>query len=112
MVSALYSVEWDRMRIAAVARAVAEAAADDEEARATILEPAAVALAETVDAVRRRLDWPADDPPPLALAGGFLLGTPAIRDRVVALLDGRIGPIQAVAEPVRGALVLARKALP
>jgi len=114
IVSALYQPAWDRTRIAGLAKAVVEAAVEDPQADALVIEPAADQLAETVEAVRRRLDWPLeppDGPPPLAIAGGFLLGAARLLDRLRDRLQGRVGPITPVPEPARGAVRLALRDL-
>jgi N-acetylglucosamine kinase-like BadF-type ATPase len=112
LVTAVYAPGVDRARIAALAPIVVDAAVDDEEITADLLEPAGRELAEAAAAVARALDWHAGGLP-LALAGGFLLATPDVSRSLLEHLS-RLGYEPAAAqvfEPVRGALLLARRAL-
>ena len=114
LVTALYGPDWDRAQVAGLARLVVDAAEADVEIRETILQPASADLAAHIEAIIDRLfagRLEGDDPPPLALAGSFLLGSSAIRAAVIGRLAGRVGPIGEVPEPARGALILARRAL-
>lgn len=113
LVSAIYAPPFDRTRIAALAPVVVAAAAEDPTITDELLEPAGRELAEAVAAVARKLNW-SGGPIPLALAGGFILATEQVFQSLLAHLE-RLGYAPACArvdEPVRGALVLARKALP
>jgi N-acetylglucosamine kinase-like BadF-type ATPase len=116
LVSTIYSGEFDRARIAALAPVVAACAQADPLISERILMPAARDLAEMVLAAARQLGWPqtADFAAwPLALAGSFLLSTEAVASELLRTLGAEGLAISAtrVAEPVRGALVLARQAL-
>jgi N-acetylglucosamine kinase-like BadF-type ATPase len=111
IVPVLYAPGFDRARIAALAPIVLDAAAADPMLVDLILRPAGAALAEQALAVARALGWQTG-PLPLAMAGGFLLSA---ADVSRALVDGlsRAGydvrPTH-VAEPVKGALILAEQA--
>jgi N-acetylglucosamine kinase-like BadF-type ATPase len=112
IVPALYAPGMDRTRIAALAPTVLEAVAADPALVDRLLRPAGVALAEQAVAVARCLGW-TSGALPLALAGGFLLSAPDVSR---ALVDGltRAGyevTASPVPEPVRGAVVLAERAL-
>jgi anhydro-N-acetylmuramic acid kinase len=112
IVTAIYAPGFDRVRIAALAPVVLAAAEQDPALVPLVLEPAGKALAEMAAAVARALDWPAG-PLPLALAGSFLLAAEAISGALCTGLGqtGYAVETTPVAEPVRGALVLARQAL-
>ncbi|WP_435016629.1 N-acetylglucosamine kinase [Tundrisphaera sp. TA3] len=112
LVSAVYRPDVDRTRIAALARAVVEAAEEDRAVFTDILEPAGVELARIVAAVARRLGS-RSGPLPLAMAGGFLLTCKAVSRVLIHRLTEWGYEVQAtpVREPVEGALVLARRGL-
>jgi N-acetylglucosamine kinase-like BadF-type ATPase len=112
IVSKLYSPAFDRARIAALAPAVLDAAREDPGLVAPLLAPAGESLAEIVAAVARALGW-SEGRLPLALAGSFLLGAVEVSDALVGRLRqlGYEVDTTPVAEPVRGALVLAGRAL-
>lgn len=113
IISVLYGPEWDRARIAGLARWVVEAAENDRAVEELILRPAAEELVALVDSVRSGIGWDKaghPEPPPLAMAGGFLLGAERLQGQVRALLGTRIGPVGTVADPVLGAVILARRA--
>ncbi|MEW4567868.1 BadF/BadG/BcrA/BcrD ATPase family protein [Tautonia sp. JC769] len=114
IVTQLYGPGWDRARIAGLARRVVEAAEQDREVEELILRPAAGELVALVEAVRRGIGWDGEEgggPPPLAMAGGFLLGAGRLRGLVKDGLGSRLGPLGTVAEPVLGAVILARRGL-
>jgi N-acetylglucosamine kinase-like BadF-type ATPase len=116
LVSTIYSGEFDRARIAALAPVVVECAQSDPLISESILMPASRDLAEMVLAVARQLGWPqtVNFPVwPLALAGSFLLSSEAVASELLNTLGAQGLAVSAkrVAEPVRGALVLARQAL-
>src|SRR5262249_5842382 len=110
-VTVLYAPGFDRTRIAALAPVVLAAAAEDPDAAQQVLEPAGDALAEIVIAVARTLGWSGGEVP-LALAGTFLLGAAPVSNALEAGLARCGYAINAtpVAEPVRGALILAGRA--
>jgi N-acetylglucosamine kinase-like BadF-type ATPase len=112
IVTALYAPGFDRARIAALAPVVHAAARDEPALVPHLLEPAGTMLADMVAAVARALDWPPGKYP-LAVAGSFLLAALEVRDALFAALDRSGYTVDAtlVAEPVRGALVLAGRAL-
>lgn len=112
LVSAIYREGFDRTRIAALAAQVVLAADDGSLLAREVLFQAGVDLAEMVATVARRLEWPLGSLP-LAIAGGFIISTPLVkytlRDRLAA--DGFQAETTEVAEPVRGAVEIARRAL-
>ena len=112
LVAAVYGEGLDRAKLASIAPAVVEAAAEDPSLDALILEPAARELAEMVAAVARNLGWHGGHLP-LAMAGGFLLHCATLSNRLLNLLgaEGYRVEATAVPEPVKGAMVLARRAL-
>lgn len=111
IVSALYAPESTRARIAAMAPEVLAACAESPADAERLLRPAGTALAEIVAAVARSLGWPCG-PLPLAAAGSFLLGADAVRSAMLAglIARGYEPALAAVPEPVRGAVILARRA--
>ncbi len=127
LVSALYTPEWDRSRLASLAPIVIAAASKDPDLAQEMTDRAAQDLAQMIDAVRLNLgrelmqhqspharSWFVG-PLPIALAGGFLLGNDSLRSRLQVILrtqqgDG-LGTIEPVNEPVQGAIALARRAL-
>jgi N-acetylglucosamine kinase-like BadF-type ATPase len=112
LVSAIYAPSFDRARIAALAPAVLEAAHEDPDLVDTLLVPAGVALAEIVLAVARALGL-SGGAIPLALAGSFLLGAETVSHSLINRIveDGLDVVANRVAEPVRGAVILAGRAL-
>jgi N-acetylglucosamine kinase-like BadF-type ATPase len=104
----------ERARIAALAPLVAEAAAEEPSFNALILEPAGRELGLAGLAVLRSLAWPATEPVPIALAGGFLLGCSEAREACIRTVQevARLPiAVRDVPRPVEGALILARRAL-
>ena len=112
LISKLYAPGMDRTRIAALAPLVIDASGDDPSIIPDLLEPAGVDLGLAVLAVARSLGW-INGVLPLALAGGFLLRAAAVRHSLLEYLQGRgYDPLASlVADPVEGALVLARRGL-
>ncbi|WZO98093.1 BadF/BadG/BcrA/BcrD ATPase family protein [Isosphaeraceae bacterium EP7] len=112
LVTAVYRDGGNRARIAGLAAEVVAASFEDESLILDILYPAGVDLAETVAAAARALGWH-EGPLPLAMAGGFLLAAEVVRESMFARLDALGYDVRAtpVPDPVRGALVLASKAL-
>ncbi|MCC6126989.1 MAG: hypothetical protein IT426_18680 [Pirellulales bacterium] len=109
LIPAVYAIQNDRAALAALAKIVLQTAAGGDAAAQNILDRAARDLAAMVAAVARKLEF-ASPSFPLALTGGMLLDSAALRDRLcAALLDAGCGEIAPalVAEPVRGALQLA-----
>ncbi len=112
IVSSLYAPGFDRTRIAALAPEVLAAVPEAPEIVDLLLVPAGSALAEQASAVARALDW-SSGVLPLAMAGGFLLSAApvarALRDGLTA--SGYDVVATTVPEPVRGAVLLAERAL-
>jgi N-acetylglucosamine kinase-like BadF-type ATPase len=112
IVTTIYAPEFTRARIASLAPEVLAACADDAATSRQLLIPAGAALAETVAAVARSLGW-ASGVLPLAMAGGFLLSATVVRQEMISDLGlrGYEVMVTPVAEPVRGAVILAERAL-
>jgi N-acetylglucosamine kinase-like BadF-type ATPase len=112
IVTALYAPDFTRARIASLAPEVLAACDESPDDAARLLPPAGAALAEIVAAVARSLGWPGG-PLPLAAAGSFLLSATAVRQAMIDDLIGRgYQPVlTAVPEPVKGAVILAGRAL-
>jgi N-acetylglucosamine kinase-like BadF-type ATPase len=116
IVTAIYDGTWDRARLAAQAPKVSEAAFMGDPGARDLLAQAGEELAAMVLAVCRALGWTpasAPRPLPLALGGGFLLAAGVVRSGVLQALREHGFDVSArdVAEPVSGAIVLARRAL-
>lgn len=109
LVGRVYGRNLSREQIAGLARCVFECSENDETARA-IVESAADDLARMVGTVARVLMLPANRYP-LALAGGVLVGQPDLRDSIARRLSLHSSNVHVVEEPVRGAVVMARKLL-
>ncbi|WP_165074961.1 N-acetylglucosamine kinase [Paludisphaera rhizosphaerae] len=111
IVSAVYAPGMDRTKIAALTRAVVEAAADDPTLLDELIRPAGRDLGETAAAAARSLGWESG-PLPIGLAGGFLVSTPALADSLLEDLRARgYDPTPTlVPEPALGGLNLARRA--
>jgi N-acetylglucosamine kinase-like BadF-type ATPase len=112
IVTAIYSPEFTRARIASFAPEVLAACVEAPEIRASLLNSAGASLAEMVAATARSLGWMSGSLP-LAMAGSFLLATQPVQQAMVDQLtrDGYQMDIRAVTHPVRGALVLAEQIL-
>jgi N-acetylglucosamine kinase-like BadF-type ATPase len=112
IVTALYSPEFDRARIASLAPEVLAASAEDPEVAQRLLVPAGAALADTVAAVARSLGW-TSGVLPLATAGGFLLSATVMHEEMIENLIRKGYQVSAtpVPDPVRGAVILAERAL-
>lgn len=109
LVERIYRPDITRERIASLAAVVFEAAETDEIAKG-IVDSAAHDLAELVTVVARRLDFAAGEYP-LALAGSVIVNQPGLRQTMLTELDYngvRPGTVELVADPVRGAVVMAR----
>jgi N-acetylglucosamine kinase-like BadF-type ATPase len=112
IVTTIYAPGFDRARIASLAPEVLAACSQAPEIGERLLVPAGAELAEIVGAVARALGW-SSGPLPLAMAGGFLLSATIVRQGMIDKL-GRQGyqvDVSPVAEPVRGAIILAERAL-
>ena len=109
LIPAVYAIAGDRARLAALSSAVSEAAEAGDPVAQEIFNTAAEELARMVWAVAAKLDL-AGGPFPLALAGGVLLGSEPLRQRVAEQLAScrlEATPLRLVAEPVLGAVQLA-----
>jgi N-acetylglucosamine kinase-like BadF-type ATPase len=110
LVETIYQGPSQRREIAHLATAVVEAAQGGDWAAGRILARAAQDLAEMVNVLRERLELPRRQLP-LALAGSLLLGSRVYQATFLKTLRAAhdIAPqVTHVAEPVRGALLLAR----
>ncbi len=95
--------------IARLAHLVVRCADEGDHIALRLVEHTAAALAETVIATARQLQFPAGDIP-LALTGGLLLEAPLVRTRLGTELERReahFSPIVLVPEPVAGAVRMA-----
>ena len=112
IVTTIYAPEFTRASIASLAPVVLAACAEAPETADRLLIPAGAALAETVAAVARSLGWPSG-PLALAAAGSFLLSAEVVRQEMVDNLTrrGYQLTVTPVADPVRGAVILAESAL-
>ncbi|HEY2155142.1 MAG TPA: BadF/BadG/BcrA/BcrD ATPase family protein [Isosphaeraceae bacterium] len=112
LIASVYGDGLDRARLASLAPTVVAAMEEDPQLKSEILDPAAFELAEMAAAVARNLGWHSGRLP-LAIAGGFLLGCEHLATRLRELLEGFDYEVEAtrVPEPVRGALILARRGL-
>ncbi len=110
LVAVVYRPPFPRAEIAALAEVVEAAAQAGDAVARELLTDAGRELAMGVVSVARALHVPG--PVPLALAGGVLVRGQAVAAALVATLSESSSvfePIQTVAEPARGALVLARR---
>lgn len=112
LISAIYSGEFDRTRLASLAPVVVASAEDDPEVLETILKPAGRELARAILAVVRAINWSPNDTLPLGMAGGFLLQAEPVQQAMVDELTAVQGMYwgvrpSAVPEPALGAVVLA-----
>lgn len=109
IVACVYRFAHDRRAVAALAPVVTESAVSGDPFASRILDQAANELADMLAAAAVALHL-AEEPFPLALAGGLILGSEEVADRLVAAIR-RIGlnpsGIQPVDEPVAGAVRLA-----
>jgi N-acetylmuramic acid 6-phosphate etherase len=112
IVTAIYSPEFTRARIASIAPEVLAACTLSPETGESLLTAAGAALGETVAAVARSLGWTTGTLP-LAMAGSFLLSATVVRQKLIDDLDDRGYTVAAitVADPARGAVILAERAL-
>jgi N-acetylglucosamine kinase-like BadF-type ATPase len=111
IVPVIYAPDFNRTRIASLAPEVLAACALEPEAGQRLLVPAGAALAEMIVAVARALGWSSGSLP-LAVAGGFLLSATIVREAMIDSLvrQGYQPGVTLVAEPARGALILAERA--
>lgn len=112
LIMAVSPIVDDRAAIAALAEVVISAAEDGDGVAEKILDQAATELAVLVAGVNRRLGFA--ETFPLVLAGGVLLGSGSLRDRLMRSLAARglhPQPTSRVSDPVLGALKLAQDAV-
>ncbi len=109
LVPAVYGRNLDRATLAGLAPLVVEAADAGDAVALEIVAAAATSLAQMGASVARQLDL-ADQPFPLALAGGVLTGSLRLRELMAEQLRS-LGlvpqPIHVVIDPALGALKLA-----
>ena len=112
IVATIYTPDFDHSRMASLAPEVVAACVACPEAARRLLAPAGGALAEMVVAVARSLGW-LSGVLPLAVAGGFLLSATAVLQAMTAGLtqQGYQPAVTLVPDPVRGAVLLAARAL-
>jgi N-acetylglucosamine kinase-like BadF-type ATPase len=116
IVTAIYQPDFDRARIASLAPSVLTACMASRQLEERLLAPAGEALAEMVVAVARSLGWSSGvhmGVLPLAAAGGFLLSATHVLQALTAGLtdEGYQPAVTLVPDPVRGAVLLAERAL-
>jgi N-acetylglucosamine kinase-like BadF-type ATPase len=112
LIEAIYRPEVSRQQIADLSDVVFEAAESNDKAAIRLVETAAVELAELVRTLVHQLQLPPDQFP-LALAGGLLLHHNLLRTGVqkqMARHDVAPEKVTLVPDPVRGAVILARRA--
>jgi N-acetylglucosamine kinase-like BadF-type ATPase len=111
LVPAIYRIAGDPATIAALSPVVLEAAESADAVARTILARAGRDLASMVAAVAEKLDF-GDQPFPLAMTGGVLLGSPRLCESLQSSMAEqglRPAPIVAVPDPVAGAVQLAAR---
>ena len=97
--------------IAKIAPLVIQTAAQGDRVAQSLIVRAVVALADTVDAVARQLDF-GDEKIPLALTGGLVLNAETLRAGLLRELENRgdrYSPVAVVRDPVMGAVRIAMK---
>ena len=112
IVTAIYAPDFDRSRMASLAPEVLASCLASPETAQRLLIPAGWALAEMVVAVARSLGW-SSGVLPLSAAGGFLLSAAAVLQGMTDALtrQGYQPAVTLVPDPVRGAVLLAERAL-
>ncbi len=112
IVASIYTPDFDHARMASLAPEVLAACVASPEAAQRLLAPAGGALAEMIAAVARSLGW-FSGVLPLAAAGGFLLSATAVLQAMTGGLtqQGYQAVVTLVPDPVRGAVLLAERAL-
>ncbi|HZG69619.1 MAG TPA: BadF/BadG/BcrA/BcrD ATPase family protein [Herpetosiphonaceae bacterium] len=108
LIAHVYHPSRTRADIAALARPVAELADQGDPSAQELMAQAARELARLIDAVVHTLDL---YEPPVALGGGLLGARPSLQRAVVAQAAVALGLCTYVAEPARGAVILARRIL-
>jgi N-acetylglucosamine kinase-like BadF-type ATPase len=110
LVTAVHQTGRDRRYLATLAAEVVSAAADGDAVADRLLTDAAADLAEVARAAAVKAGL-AGRSFPLALTGGLLLNSAAVRDRLVQRLTAAglsPTPVTTVVDPARGAIVRAR----
>lgn len=108
LVGHMYDGALSRAGIAALTRPLLALAATGDPHALALLDQAAADLALMAQTAARLLGLVE---PPLALAGGLLVSSAHLRQRLQDHLGPGWGPAAIVAEPVQGALILARRLL-
>jgi N-acetylmuramic acid 6-phosphate etherase len=114
LIPTLYSAEFTRADLAALASVVTDPALSGDPVAQNILDTAAEELADVAVAAARILLENASAAVPLALAGSLLLASAPFQDRLVTGLRRRgvsPDPIRHVCTPALGAIRLAREML-
>jgi N-acetylglucosamine kinase-like BadF-type ATPase len=106
LVSCIYDSDTTLAKIAGLAPAVLSLAEANDTYARRLLDGAAAALAHHLDVVVKKL---ALERPPVALAGGLLCVSAALRDAVVGRATRPLGDVHIVENPVLGAITLARR---
>jgi N-acetylmuramic acid 6-phosphate etherase len=112
LVDRIYDPSMTRDRIAAMADVVF-ALAESDEVAAGIVEAGAASLADMIAVVAQRLEF-SSGAFPLALTGSVVLNQESYRNRILSHLASKnLSPatVTPVAEPVRGAVAIARTLL-
>lgn len=112
LIEAIYRQDIQRRQIADLADVVFAAAEQGDKTAKHIISTAAQELSTLVRTVAEKLQMPTGQYP-LAMAGGILLNHPEIRATLEYFLAGTPaapGSVVLEPEPVRGAVILARKA--
>lgn len=111
LVTAIYGAPDGRAVVASLADVVFLAADHGDEVAGQILSEAGAEVAAMVFAVAMKLNLKAGAFP-LALSGGVILSNRTLQDRLIETLKSNglnPEPVSCVAEPVRGAVLLARR---
>jgi N-acetylglucosamine kinase-like BadF-type ATPase len=108
LIAHVYHPERTRAEIAGVSLPVLAVAASGDPHAAALLERAAVELARMLVALIDKLGL---YQPPVALAGGLLGASRALRESIAERAGVALGPLSYVEDPTRGALILARQLL-
>ncbi|MCS7021413.1 MAG: hypothetical protein NZ703_04730 [Gemmataceae bacterium] len=111
LIPAVYRGSWDKSAIAQLAPVVLDWAQQGDSVACHIVQIEAHALAQTAAAAVRRADMPRRNLP-LALGGGLFIHSSFYRERFLHFLQEagvHPEPVTIVAEPARGALLLARQ---
>jgi N-acetylglucosamine kinase-like BadF-type ATPase len=108
LIGYVYRPETTRATIAALGERIATLARRGDADAQAIMDQAALDLGRLVAAVVRKLDLAA---PPVALGGGLVTNHPELQERIVTHAEVPLGPLCAVDDPARGALVIARRLL-